>query len=241
MEDNQYYIYCYTNKINNKKYIGQTKQSKDKRSGVNGWKYERCPKFWSAIQKYGWDNFDFSILKENLTLEEANEWEQYYIDFYHTWVDDPLCQGYNLAKGGYNKVHSQETLEKLRKSHLKENLSKETLEKMSKSAKQRFVDNPNLIKEMRQRFLGKKASDETRKKMSISQKKRFQNPEELKKRSEASKKKVLCVEQNIIYDSIKEAAEAVGLSTGGDIGRVCSGKRKTAGGYHWQYVINSEE
>lgn len=238
MEEHNYYIYCYTNTINNKKYIGQTKQPKEIRSGVNGWKYQRCPRFWSAIQKYGWDNFSYTVLKTDLTLDEANYWEQYYISIYHTWVDDPLCQGYNLSKGGFNTVHSQETIEKMRESHKKENLSKETLKKMSDSAKKRYIEHPELKEKTRQLNLGKKLSEEQRKKMSDSQKKRFQNPEERKKRSELNKKKVRCIELNTIYDSIQEAAKAVGLSSGCDIGRVCNGKgsRKTAGGYHWEFV-----
>lgn len=238
MEEHSYYIYCYTNKINNKKYIGQTKQSKENRSGVNGWKYQRCPRFWSAIQKYGWDNFSYTVLREGLTLKEANYWERYYISIYHTWVDDPLCNGYNLSKGGYNTEHSQETIEKLRKSHKKENLSKETLKKMSDSAKQRYKEHPELKEKLRQDNLGKKLSKQQRQKMSESQKKRFQKPEEKKKRSELSKKKVRCIEQNIIYNSLQEAAKAVGLSSGCDIGRVCNGKRKTAGGYHWEFVLD---
>ena len=62
--DNQYYIYCYINKINNKKYIGQTKMSQAERAGHLGRRYQGCPRFWAAIQKYGWNNFDYQILKE---------------------------------------------------------------------------------------------------------------------------------------------------------------------------------
>ena len=237
--ENNYYIYCYTNKINGKKYVGQTKHLKEIRSGVNGWKYQRCPRFWSAIQKYGWDNFSYSVLKTDLTLEEANYWEQYYISIYHTWVDDPLCNGYNISKGGFNTVHSKETINKMRESHKKENLSQQTLDKMSKAAKQRFIDHPELKEKVRQINLGKHLSKEQRHKMSESQKKRYQKPEEIENRSKLSKKKVRCIEQNIIYDSIQESAKAVGLSSGCDIGRVCSGKRKTAGGYHWEFVIDT--
>jgi hypothetical protein len=40
----------------------------------------------------------------------------------------------------------------------------------------------------------------------------------------------------IEFDSMKEAAESVGLSHGGDIGRVCRGMRRTTGGFGWSYV-----
>ena len=47
-------------------------------------------------------------------------------------------------------------------------------------------------------------------------------------------KKIRCVETGIIYDSIKEAEEQLGLSHG-QITKVCQGKKKTTGGYHWEY------
>lgn len=38
-----------------------------------------------------------------------------------------------------------------------------------------------------------------------------------------------------LFDSINEASQSVNL-TPSAIGNCCSGKRKTAGGYHWKYV-----
>lgn len=111
---------------------------------------------------------------------------------------------------------------------------------MSNSAKRKYKEHPELIEKLKQDNLGKKLSKQQRQRMSESQIKRFQRPEERRKRSELSKKKVRCIEQNIIYNSLQEAAKAVGLSSGGDIGRVCNGKRKTAGGYHWEFINNTE-
>ena len=42
-------------------------------------------------------------------------------------------------------------------------------------------------------------------------------------------KKVLCIETNIIYNSIKEAEESLNIHC---VGAACRGARKTAGGYH---------
>jgi hypothetical protein len=52
-------------------------------------------------------------------------------------------------------------------------------------------------------------------------------------RNQNQKRKIKCIETQIIYDSIKEAQESLGIA---NISAVCSGKRKTAGGYHWEYV-----
>ena len=97
----EYNIYCYTNKINGKKYIGQ---SKDVARRCHPSNYKGCTKFYNAIQKYGIENFEYEILESGLTLEEANTRENYYIQ---------LCQtiefGYNLKSGGSNCEYSEDS------------------------------------------------------------------------------------------------------------------------------------
>ncbi len=51
-----------------------------------------------------------------------------------------------------------------------------------------------------------------------------------------SKKRVRCIETDVVYSSLAEAARDVGLEQSSPISRQASGKRKTAGGYHWEYV-----
>lgn len=46
-------------------------------------------------------------------------------------------------------------------------------------------------------------------------------------------KKVLCIETEEIFDSIKDACRKTGIN---NISAVCLGKRKIAGGYHWKFV-----
>lgn len=47
------------------------------------------------------------------------------------------------------------------------------------------------------------------------------------------KKSVLCIETNEIFKSIKEAQNFYNIR---HIGECCSGRRKTAGGKHWQFI-----
>ena len=63
-EKPKYCIYIHINKINNKVYIGQSHNIQKRWMPSN---YKGCTKFYNAIKKYGWDNFQHKILIDNLT------------------------------------------------------------------------------------------------------------------------------------------------------------------------------
>ena len=100
-----YCVYCYTNNINGKKYIGQ---SKDITRRCHPSNYKGCVKFYHAIEKYGWDNFTQTILADGLTIDEANEKEEYFISLYNT-----IENGYNLKSGGLNNEYSEDSRRKM--------------------------------------------------------------------------------------------------------------------------------
>lgn len=115
MSDKNYawYVYMHINKINNKKYVGITcKQTPQKRWGKNGHHYllkykngtYKHPLFANAINKYGWDNFEHIVLYSELSEQEAKQKEIELIAYYHTYVGDPECNGYNMTLGGDGKV-----------------------------------------------------------------------------------------------------------------------------------------
>lgn len=49
------------------------------------------------------------------------------------------------------------------------------------------------------------------------------------------RKRVKCIETNIIYDSIREASRQTGINAS-HIAEVCRGERKSAGKYHWEGI-----
>lgn len=79
---------------NGKSYIGITQQDPLKR-WKNGNGYYKQKKFYNAIKKYGWENFQHNILKENICEEAASYWEKYYIKEF-----DSYYNGYNATEGG---------------------------------------------------------------------------------------------------------------------------------------------
>lgn len=93
MTKDNYSIYKHTSP-SGKSYIGITKQGK-KRFGKDGNGYKKQRKFYNAIQKYGWDNFEHEIIEDNLSFEQACFGEQLYIEIY-----DSINNGYNIAIGG---------------------------------------------------------------------------------------------------------------------------------------------
>lgn len=66
---------------NNTIYIGQTKQSLKER-WENGRGYSHNSFFTNLIKKYGWDNIDHLLYKDNLTKKEADTIERDLIKFY---------------------------------------------------------------------------------------------------------------------------------------------------------------
>ena len=91
-------IYKITNKINNKSYIGQSVNiSKRWYEHLNKRGNPNLP-LYKDFDKYGSDNFTFTIL-EHCKKEELNEKEIYYIKFYNSLIPN----GYNLQKGGRSK------------------------------------------------------------------------------------------------------------------------------------------
>lgn len=92
-----------TNKVNDKKYIGITNNYK-KRWSNECYFNKNVGAINQLIQKkihqYGKENFIFEIIASGLSITEAVSMEQCLIEKYHTWVNDPLCNGYNVDPGG---------------------------------------------------------------------------------------------------------------------------------------------
>lgn len=93
-----YKVYIWTNNKNGKKYVGATKHSMEKRAGINGHHYQGSPRFYTAIQKYGLDNFTYEIVKDGLTKEQAAALEKELITSLDTTNESV---GYNLQDGGF--------------------------------------------------------------------------------------------------------------------------------------------
>ena len=97
------YIYCITNLINEKKYVGKTTYSITKRfqEHCRDSKKERCEKrpLYDAMNKYGIDNFVVKKLIE-CPNDELDSYEKMYIEKLQTYGHN----GYNATKGGDGSI-----------------------------------------------------------------------------------------------------------------------------------------
>lgn len=115
-DKNTYCVYVHVFP-NGKRYYGQTCVDPETR-WRKGKRYSGLMR--KAIEKYGWENIEHTVLITNLSLEEADAFEMSLISQFRTC--DPEY-GYNITHGGdgyKGAKHSKETKEKLRKIALEQ-------------------------------------------------------------------------------------------------------------------------
>lgn len=202
-------VYTFKNKINNKYYVGQTCRTFEERTKEH-LRHNKTA-FDKALKKYGIENFDYAVIDEAHDMDELNKKEIFWIKHFNSLA--PF--GYNLCIGGGNtKGYRHRT---------------ESKEKMRLAKKGTFLGKENP-------FYGKKHTDETRQKMKEAWTE--ERKEQLRLMAKTRKQhtvKVRNVDTGEVFDSVKKAAEKYGLK-GTHISRVCKGKRKTTGGFKWEYV-----
>lgn len=243
-------VYEIINKINGKKYIGQSinvlTRWKDHIHALNRGD-SSCRLLQRAWHKYGADNFVFNILEE-CAEDQLDSVEIKYIQQF-----DTVKNGYNIESGGNVQKHlSEETKEKLRQSHLGKVQSEETRHKRSEAM--RGEKNPmygrHHTEEVKRRISecnsgrpGYPVSEETREKIRRANLGRVVSQETRDKISHACKgrtphnknlRSVYCIELNKHYDSAADAGRELNIKSG-NITKCCEGERKTCGGYHWKY------
>ncbi len=205
-----YCVYAHINKINGKIYIGQTKHGDNpNRRWENGGAYKHSQHFYSAIQKYGWDNFEHEIIARHLTLDEANKFESLLIQKLDS--TNPL-KGYNIESGGKNSAMSDETRQKISRAHKGKKKSPEAIAKSREARK------------------GLKLREETKQKIGLSHKgAKHWNAKSV---NQYDLKTGELIKQ---WEYIYQIEEELGYSNS-EISSCCKGKLKSAKGYLWTYA-----
>lgn len=207
------YIYKITNDINGKIYIGLTdldnpidRWTKHLSEFISARNYTKRP-LYDAMFKYGIEHFHFEIIEETNNMEER---EQYWINYYRSYIGFEDCNGYNATLGGegskklYFTPEEQQLIIDLFTSGVScTNISKQihhTVDSISTFLRSRGYE----VKICRATRVGQ-----------------------------------YDLADNFIceYCSAADAARVLGKSGhGSHISEVCNGKRKTAYGYKWKYI-----
>ena len=220
-KNSNYYncIYMYINLVNNKKYVGQTKNLYNRH--IQHIKNYDNQVINNAITKYGKDNFKLFILKQDLSTQcLLNMWEFYYIDKYNTLTING--EGYNVVSGGTNRnVWETKTEE-------------EFLEFKARMSEIKKVQNKGESNPM----YGKHHTKDTKQKIRDSK---------LKLNTKGGRhpkaKKVVQYDKDGSFIRIWECIADVERELGIDHSNVagcCRGKYKTSGGYIWRYAEEDE-
>ena len=243
----EWIIYKHTNKTNGKCYIGQTKQTPDRRwrNGL-GYTRDNCDThFARAINKYGWNNFFHEVLEDNITTQEdANKRETFWIQFY-----DAINNGYNGNLGGDVRLWSEESKQKASLSHKGKKFSVRHLTNLREAIKV-SAQNPNRNKKISQALSGKKLSKShiqkiaDRQKLRTGEKNSFfghHHTEEQKERyRQLFGKIVICLETGKEFASANEAGNILGVD-GSNIRSSCRLGIQTKIGKQWFHFYYRNE
>jgi group I intron endonuclease len=157
-------IYKFTNRVNNKVYIGYTNNPQNRLRTHKHKSITSDTALYCAARKYGWDNFTFEVIYQSLDGDHClNVMEEHFIKEYKSYVG--MGFGYNMTFGADGQLNpTPETRYKIgsaNRGKVRGALSEETKRKigLANSNKKRT----DAEKEhLRQLNLGKKNSIEAR-------------------------------------------------------------------------------
>ena len=246
------FVYITTNHVNGKQYIGQRKydkQGKWKEYLGSGIILSR------AIEKYGLENFSKEIIEECKTKKILNDREIYWINYYNAVESDNF---YNIASGGdggntiAGYTDDQRNLLSTKLSDMRKgiiNIGKnngnsrrvicintmKVFDTINEASTYYNVDKDAIQQCCSDANKRKTAGEINGERMIWEYYDENKNYEFVPFKRDYKYKQILCLDNNIIYNSVHEASKNTGCSIVG-IRHCCTGYLKTTKGMHFSYV-----
>ena len=203
-------------------YVGSTvqlsKRWRTHRRKLNAGKHH-CPHLQNAWNKYGVESFELRVVQIVEDFSVLMDEEQKWLDKYH---GQESCYNYakyvdSSARGIKFMPEHKKAISEGLKNYYKNNpspalgvpMSEETKQKLS-AAKIGVKKTEEHKEKLRQANLGKKATVETKQKLSLLRKGKVKGPEWIAKYNKA----IIEVSSGKLYNSLKEAKEIYGMSSG---------------------------
>ena len=231
-------IYKITNQVNGKLYIGQ---SIDIEKRIMDHKTPRAHKrnypISRAIKKYGKENFSFDVI-ETCQISDLDKLEQHYIKTLNPHYN--ICEGGSGTKGHIVPEETKKILSQKNKDYwnsLSEEKKSKILSNLSGPSKGHIVKESTRLK-LSQIFRGHTNNTPKTNKLISEFMAKYSKTHDMARRKQA----VLQIDKNTglilkEFQTIKEAAESISVHPTSVLG-VIKGRRKTSGGYKWEYKFN---
>lgn len=197
-----------------KAYVGMTCQSLSSRWGHGGG-YPKNKAFSEAIKRYGWEQIQHVVIASDLSQDDAVKLEQETIRQFDATNPE---KGYNISIGGLGGT-------------LGVKFGSETRKRMSECRKGEKNWN-----------FGKKISKEQSMKLSALRKGKWSEKQKEVLRAVwlQNSKKVVCLDNHMVFDSIVQASKYACVNMSG-IRNACNGEYFKAGGFHWAYYLGQSD
>lgn len=232
-------VYIIRNNVNEKVYVGITKNGVKKRFGRHKRDAAKggSNKIHRAISKHGADNFWVEVYRDALTEREACDLEVKLIDELDACGDG----GYNISVGGGSGIHRSE------ETRLKKSLAGKAAWEKSDAMKESVI-NPERRRKIGEHTVMCFSDPEYRAKfdarhalmVELSKSKECRDRARQTYKDNGHTVAVRCLDTGDVFESLCEAAtwasERTGLKCekGMNIGACLRGKRKTAYGMKWE-------
>lgn len=253
-------IYCFTNLVNNKKYIGSTIQEPNIRYNQHLYcaRTEDSGRYhyplYEAIRKYGLENFSFEVIfQKDCSEEEIRLIEREYILLYNTVSPN----GYNQTDNTEHPINTIESYQKMSETK-REKAKRVALIDDNNNIIQVFRSIADCAEELnedekkiaaccrgeRKTTGGKKFHwlDENNNLIIPEYKRDLYKGEIGTTQIQSTNRKVAKINKDTdeiiaTYDSLALAARENKCDSS-CISKVCNGKRNTTGGFKWKYIDN---
>lgn len=218
----KFYVYIHKKQTNGQPfYVG-------KGCGRRAWRETGRSQYWQRVRKKC--GLIVEIYACCLTNEQAIDVEKKLIKKIGR---NNLCNHTDGGEGMAGYRHSKETIEKYSQERRGRLHTEEARRKMSASGRGKKKSDEH-IANVAKALKGRKFSDEHKANLSLSIKNRKINPEWGKKSGNARKRRIFCVNNNVLYDGVRDAATMLNLDSG-SISRVANGIYSSTKGFVFRY------
>lgn len=239
-EERRFYVYFHRrNDTGSVFYVG-------KGSGRRAyWKNQRNKHWHHVVDKHG---YTVEIIKDNLTEDESFDLERNMIIQYGK---ENLCNYTDGGDGASGAIRTEEQKEHMRQKMQGREFSSETIERMRIAAIERCKNpeyqkkrvatmigrklSPEHIEKLRKASTGRVLDSKSIKKISDFHKGKKKKPEAVAAMAASKSKKILCINNGLIYPSAREAARQLNLSNS-KVAECAKGMISKTKGYQFEYL-----